>query len=239
MAINDNTSYELTGYQVKDLAQKIRAKADSSSLASVATSGLYSDLTGAPTIPTVYNGTLTIQHNGTTKGTFTANQSTASTVNIETIYADDQIVTTPIDWSNILSHFYPVGSIYMSATLSTAAAVGEVLGGTWVAWGAGRVPVGVDTSDADFDTAEETGGEKTHTLTATEMPSHNHKDLNWTTDSYHMSIDSGTGNGVRLSMSGNNIAYTEGNFRTGYTGGGVAHNNVQPYITCYMYKRTA
>lgn len=82
MAIDDNTSYELTGYQVKDLAQKIRAKADSSSLASVATSGLYSDLTGAPSIPTVYNGTLTIQQNGTTLGTFSANQDTNETINI-------------------------------------------------------------------------------------------------------------------------------------------------------------
>lgn len=82
MAIDDNASYELTGYQVKDLAQKIRAKADSASLASVATSGLYSDLTGAPTIPTVYNGTLTIQQNGTTIGTFSANQDTNETINI-------------------------------------------------------------------------------------------------------------------------------------------------------------
>lgn len=82
MAIDDNTSYELTGYQVKDLASKIRAKADSNSLASVATSGLYSDLTGAPTIPTVYNGTLTIQQNGTTLGTFSANQSSNETINI-------------------------------------------------------------------------------------------------------------------------------------------------------------
>ena len=82
MAIDDNASYELTGYQVKDLAGKIRAKADSSSLASVATSGLYSDLTGAPTIPTVYNGTLTIQQNGTQLGTFSANQSSNTTINI-------------------------------------------------------------------------------------------------------------------------------------------------------------
>lgn len=82
MAIDDDTSYELTGYQVKDLAQKIRAKAETSSLAPVATSGLYSDLTGVPTIPTVYNGTLTIQQNGTTLGTFSANQSTNETVNI-------------------------------------------------------------------------------------------------------------------------------------------------------------
>jgi len=82
MAIDDNASYELTGYQVKDLAQKIRAKADSNSLAAVATSGLYSDIIGAPTTPTVYNGTLTIQQDGNTLGTFSANQSTDETINI-------------------------------------------------------------------------------------------------------------------------------------------------------------
>lgn len=96
MAINDNTSYELFGYQVKDLATKIKSKAEASSLAPVATSGLYSDLTGAPTIPTVYNGTLTIQQDGTTVGTFTANQSTDTTVNlagntVETVGSGDNI----------------------------------------------------------------------------------------------------------------------------------------------------
>ena len=96
MAIDDNTSYELTGRQVKDLANKVKAKADTASLASVATSGLYSDLTGAPTIPTVYNGTLTIQQNGTTVQTFTANSSTDTTVNIETIYADTVAPATQV-----------------------------------------------------------------------------------------------------------------------------------------------
>lgn len=96
MAIDDNTSYELTGYQVKDLANKVRAKADTASLASVATSGLYSDLTGAPTIPTVNNGTLTIKQNGTTVDTFTANQASGTTVDIETIYSVDVSTTQPI-----------------------------------------------------------------------------------------------------------------------------------------------
>ena len=54
----------------------------SSSLATVATSGKYSDLTGTPTIPTVNDATLTIQKNGTTVNTFTANSSTNTTVNI-------------------------------------------------------------------------------------------------------------------------------------------------------------
>lgn len=88
MAIDDNTSYELFGYQVKDLANKINSKAEASSLAPVATSGLYADIIGAPTIPTVYNGTLTIQQNGTTVDTFTANSSADKTVNIQMITAE-------------------------------------------------------------------------------------------------------------------------------------------------------
>lgn len=228
MAIDDNTSYELTGYQVKDLANKIRTKADASSLASVATSGLYSDLTGKPTIPTVNNGTLTIQQNGTSVQTFTANQSTNTTANIETIYSVDVSSTQPVDWTTILNKFHPVGSIYMSATLSTAAQVEAAIGGTWVAWGAGRVPVGVDTNDADFDTAEETGGEKTHTLTIQEMPSHSHdvrgnlKNQGSGTQFRELGREGGTNNGTSEPA-----------------GGGQAHNNLQPYITCYMYKRTA
>lgn len=111
MAINDNTSYELTGYQVKDLAQKIRAKADSTSLASVATSGLYSDLTGAPTIPTVYNGTLTIQQNGVNAGTFTANASSNATIALtDTTYSAgtgisiDQNNAIGIDTTSVIAY---------------------------------------------------------------------------------------------------------------------------------------
>lgn len=48
------------------------------------------------TLKTVGNGTLTIQHNGTNVQTFTANQSTNATANIETIWADDIEATTPV-----------------------------------------------------------------------------------------------------------------------------------------------
>lgn len=65
-----------------DLNTALDAKADTSSLATVATSGLYSDLTGTPTIPTVNNATLTIQKNGTTVNSFTANASSNVTANI-------------------------------------------------------------------------------------------------------------------------------------------------------------
>ena len=88
MAIDDNTSYELTGAQIKDLTAKIKSKADSSSLAPVATSGDYNDLNNLPTPPTVNNGKLTIQQNGTTLDIFTANSSDDKTVNIQTITAE-------------------------------------------------------------------------------------------------------------------------------------------------------
>ena len=124
MAIDDNTSYELTGYQVKDLAQKIRAKADSSSLASVATSGLYSDLTGAPSIPTVYNGTLTIQQNGTTLGTFSANQDTNETINIvpklvEMSYGESSA------WAKFIAAYNAGSIVYCRASSNANPATGS------------------------------------------------------------------------------------------------------------------
>ena len=121
MAIDDNTSYELTGAQVKDLASRINAKEDSADLAAVAESGSYNDLLNKPTIPaaqvnsdwdaasgvaqilnkptlatvatsgsysdlsnkpTIGNATLTIQKNGTSVDTFTANATSNKTINI-------------------------------------------------------------------------------------------------------------------------------------------------------------
>ena len=70
-----------------------------------------------------------------------------------------------------LDKVYPVVSIYMSVNNTNP---GTLFGGTWVTWGAGRVPVSVNTSDGDFSTVEKTGGEKTHTLSINEMPSHKH-----------------------------------------------------------------
>lgn len=103
-----------------------------------------------------------------------------------------------------------------------------IYGGTWVAWGKGRVPVGVDTSDSDFNTVEKTGGEKEHTLTVDEMPSHKHDFGQQFT-------------GMPLS-SGNYGYYMIAGTQTDViknTGGNQPHNNLQPYITCYMWKRIA
>lgn len=103
-----------------------------------------------------------------------------------------------------------------------------IYGGTWVAWGKGKVPVGVDTSDSDFNTVEKTGGEKEHTLTVDEMPSHKH--------------DFGQQFTTTSSLSGTYGYYMIAGTQTDViknTGGNQPHNNLQPYITCYMWKRTA
>ena len=106
---------------------------------------------------------------------------------------------------------------------------------------AGNVPVGYNSADANFDTVGKTGGEKTHTLSVTELPSHRHPPYN-NGDRLLEYNYSTTGVGVSerrvaLASSGNYIAPTvnsssadwRGHDYTGNTGGGAAHNNLQPY----------
>lgn len=73
--------------------------------------------------------------------------------------------------AELLDAVYLIGSIYMSVN---SASLSTYFGGTWVSWVSGQVSVGVNTSDSDFSAAKKTGGEKSHTLTFTEMPSHRH-----------------------------------------------------------------
>ena len=120
---------------------------------------------------------------------------------------------------------YPVGSIYFNAAVATNPAT--LLGfGTWAAYGGGRVMVGVHSSGT-FDGLNETGGAETHTMSVAEMPSHTHTTTNSNNDSGHGKPATGSeaaeGSGVHTSNA---------------TGGGDAHNNIQPYITVYMWKRT-
>ena len=143
-----------------------------------------------------------------------------------------QIATTAFVRAEIANRAYPVGAIFTTVTAyADSAAVVAVIGGTtWAAFGAGKVLVGVDTGDSDFNTIEETGGAKTgsHTLTTAEMPAHTHNYGNST---------------VSENMSIHDIAGLRGSTTTATssTGGGSAHTHpiVQPYITVYFWKRTA
>lgn len=126
---------------------------------------------------------------------------------------------------NIMNYVHPVGSIYENADDPTNPAI--LFGvGTWVSLGAGRVLVGIDSGDTDFDTAGETGGSKTHTLTVDEMPSHSHN-IRGAND---------VQNDGRPTLTGNNTTFVES---TESTGGDQPHNNLQPYIVVYRWKRTA
>lgn len=124
---------------------------------------------------------------------------------------------------------WPVSSIFISVSATNP---GASLGcGAWAAFGAGRVLVGLDAGQTEFDTVEETGGAKTHTLTVAEMPSHTH-------DEFNNSATTGGLVGWGAQDTSTNTASLTG-YDTGATGGGGAHNNLQPYITCYFWRRTA
>lgn len=172
--------------------------------------------------------------------------------------------------TNLLARIYPVGSIYMSVSNASPA---SFLGGTWVAWGSGRVPVGVDTGQTEFDTVEKAAGAKTQALTIAQLPSHEHTvpELSGTASgagghTHTIMTEFGEG-GINMAVSPANNGYaqiagsTSGtkHWRSGSintvanhthpvttvvkdtqpTGSDGAHNNLQPYITCYMWKRTA
>lgn len=126
---------------------------------------------------------------------------------------------------NITDQIYPVGSIYISVNSNNPSIY---FGGEWESFGKGRTIVGIDPDQEEFNIAEKTGGEKTHTLTIQEMPEHNHPDAK------PNSVPNQAGSGpVYGSLLDNSFA------SSGFAGGNQPHNNLQPYITCYIWKRTA
>lgn len=161
------------------------------------------------------------------------------------------IEATDIIWSTMVDKIYPVGSIYMSATLSTPEAVASALGGTWVAWGSGRVPVGVDTGDTDFDATEETGGVKRtrHAfyrppINSASSQAANQAYLEYTMTRVNTYLQGGGSTSTVLNSIVASVAGGvpgDANVRTPTEAAFYQYEapNLQPYITCYMYKRTA
>lgn len=130
--------------------------------------------------------------------------------------------------ATLMSLIYPIGTILTSVVSTNPATLFGF--GTWVAFGAGRVPVGLDANQTEFDTIEETGGAKTHTLQTSEIPAHSHVQNLPTSQTGSQS--SGTRDTSTTGSSADALS-------TANTGGGGAHNNLQPYIVVYMWKRTA
>lgn len=179
--------------------------------------------------------------------------------------------------SNLFNKIFPIGSIYMNINSTNPS---EYFGGTWVQWGSGRVPVGVDSTQSEFNYAEKMGGTKivdishSHTVNSHShySPSHSHSLASgWAKvgrcRNYPEGIAYKTGPGVgsttydRAQTNGGGIA--GGSFAatdTAALGGDTSSTSpgntgsaspgtssslsssqsiLQPYVTCYMWKRTA
>lgn len=157
-----------------------------------------------------------------------------------------------LTWANIKAnmslYIYPVGAIYTSVVSTSPA---TLFGGTWSAFAAGRVLVGIDSGDTDFDTVEETRGAKTHTLTSSEsgLPVHSHSGGYLTV--VYGGATANPGSNLNGGPTSSPPVYAT-NGGTGHTNldlpttgessaanASSAHNNIQPSIVVYMWKRTA
>lgn len=161
---------------------------------------------------------------------------------------------------------YPIGSIYTNATDDTNPST--LLGfGTWSRFGQGRVLVSQDSADTDFGGIGATGGSKRETLTESQMPSHSHPvdppstatstggnhthglpgDPVFTSGSgtQRTYLSGGSGQQLRWSVGGVQAAGSHNHsvdipaFDSGSKGNGQSHNNLQPYVTVYVWRRTA
>lgn len=136
------------------------------------------------------------------------------------------LINTTID--NTINSIYPIGSVYISLNETNP---GTYLKGTWEQFGQGRTLIGVGTGNDGTNTQEfkinTTGGEYKHKLVIAEMPSHAHK--------YYSPLVQ--------TVTATNSGSTYGNYNKDYkinsdnAGGDGYHNNVQPYVTVYFWKR--
>ena len=167
-----------------------------------------------------------------------------------------QLATTAFTTTAVQA-LYPVGSIYINAAVATNPAT--LLGfGTWTAFAAGRVMVGLDGANAAFDTVEETGGSANATLP---VHSHGYSGTTSTENVGHVHVNVSGGTGVVGPISGAGGGLEEGAGSPNYIlenmglpntththtfsgttdsqGGSPTNANLQPYIVVYMWKRTA
>ena len=116
---------------------------------------------------------------------------------------------------------FPIGHIYLSVVNENPC---KWFVGTWEVFGTGKTLVGVDASQTEFNAIEKTGGEIYHQLTIPELPAHTHGVWTpWNSGSAGLTAGSMTQVGIYAPSQS--------------TGSGIAHNNLQPYITVYMWKR--
>lgn len=146
--------------------------------------------------------------------------------------------------------YYRVGDLFLT-TIATNPS--SYLGGKWELFGPGRCLVCVDTSQSEFNSVKKTGGSKTVTLNVNQIPAHTHSAwLNNSGGHEHIFWFGGganSGNGGQIPVANSrwgqdkagqtNGAHDHGGISVANTGGNQSHNNLQPFITCYVWIRTA
>lgn len=130
--------------------------------------------------------------------------------------------TTKLARSELLDAVYPVGSLYMSVN---AAEPSALFGGVWE-----RLKDRFLLAAGDTYEAGAMGGEATHTLTVAEIPPHQHLFPSYSGDDIDL---------FGWAAKAINTFKQEQKIATEYSGAGAAHNNMPPYLTVYMWKRTA
>ena len=140
---------------------------------------------------------------------------------------------------------YRVGDVFISTNSQNPS---SYYGGAWQLLCPGRTLVCIDTSQSEFNTVKKTGGEKTHTLTTNEMPSHTHTQYMWLFNGvsvpgggYKYGVTPKYQEGVLMAV--NSLGHDEfGEIGSNYNakaGNSQSHNNLQPYMAVYMWVRVS
>ena len=132
--------------------------------------------------------------------------------------------------TDLYNAIFPIGQIVIKGDNEDYS---NWLGFTWERTAVGKVLVGIDSTDTDFNTIGKTGGKKTHTLTIDEMPKHRHTQISANSGSSGLTGTTYTGLGW---STGNNESL---NTAMQNTGGSQPHNNLQPYQVVAYWKRIA
>ena len=170
---------------------------------------------------------------------------TNQTINGKALTGNITLTVEDIGTGAIFLASHPVGSLF-ETTVSTNP--GTLYGGTWAAWGGGRVPVGVNTADSDFNTVEKTGGKKTErhefkigykgyygTAVGSDdnmIQAYKYSTSSYGTYAYEGSTQASVNAGIQASTNTRDVAQASSTGDTSET------SIVQPYITCYIWKRT-
>jgi hypothetical protein len=199
---------------------------------------------------TTVNGTTITASTGFT-GALTGNASTATALQTARNFSITGDVTASdvsfdatgnVALSSAFNYnkIYPVGAIYISTSSTDPSTI--FTGTSWSAFGAGRVLLGVGTENDGTEektfAGDDSGGKYNHTLTESEIPAHRHPSNIRIEGAGNVTVDSSLVTSVTSGRELDELSDTgTGSTDTGNTGGGSAHNNMQPYIAVYMWKR--